>query len=30
MGWAHMKLITLVASREEDWVTRGQDWERDF
>lgn len=25
-----MKLITLVASEKEDWVTRGQGWEGDL
>lgn len=28
-GWAHMKLITLVALREGDWMT-GNGWERDL
>lgn len=28
-GWAHMKLITLVALREGDWMV-GNGWERDF
>ena len=30
MGCSHINLITMVASREEDWMIGSQGWEEDF